>query len=83
MQLAVCYSPFQDCQTPGLAVWQDLGSPVDFVAVHWTPSPFEQFEPTPAPRDRNERVCYLITDDPRGMYLQCSGKEARSRPLSR
>lgn len=82
MQLFVCYSTYDGCQQAG-GVWQPLGNPVQFVAVHWTPSPFEQFEPTPAPRDRNERVCYLITDDPRGMYLQCSGKEARGRPLSR
>jgi hypothetical protein len=78
----VCYSDYNACQQPG-GNWQELGS-TQFTAIHWTPTPSANAaEPDPTPRDSSGRLCYLITDDPRGLYLSCSGAKLRSRLLPR
>jgi hypothetical protein len=83
MRFFVCYSDFNACQQPG-GNWQQLGGDVQFTAIHWTPTPsVNAAEPDDAPRDSSGRLCYLITDDPRGMYLSCSGPKLRSRLLHR
>jgi hypothetical protein len=83
LQFYVCYSDFSACQQPG-GNWQQLGSNVQFTTIHWTPTPsFGQTAPTQAAAAFQGRLCYLITDDPRGLYLQCSGPRLHSRPLER
>jgi hypothetical protein len=74
--LYVCYSPFAECLAPG-GHWVALSAPVPFVMVHWTPSaPLEGEQATPEPEPSN--ACYLITDDPAGIYLKCDGKQTKS-----
>jgi hypothetical protein len=80
----VCYSTFTACQQPG-GVWQALSGPVSFTAIDWTPQPDQGVAPTPAPYVSADYgpVCYLITDDPAGIYLSCPKAEAQHRPLAR
>jgi len=81
--LYVCYSPFSACLVPGGA-WASISAAVPFNMIHWTPSaPLTdgQVEPTAVP-DKGP-VCYLITDDPAGIYLKCSGKQMKSMPHRR
>lgn len=66
LSMYVCYSSFSGCQTAG-GVWQQLGQTQNIVAIDWTPQPGIVGQATPAPTE----PCRLITDDPRGIYLQC------------
>lgn len=84
MYFMVCYSTYTGCQQGG-AVWAQLAGPVNFQAIHWTPSPDEVTEPAPEPEYSAEYgpICYLITDPQDGTYLSCPKPEAKHRPLLR
>jgi hypothetical protein len=83
LQYFVCYSSYAACQQPG-GNWQQLGSSLQFTTIHWTPTPGGQGAETDGtPSDASGRLCFLITDNPRGLYLQCAGPRLHSRPLSR
>jgi hypothetical protein len=83
--LYVCYSPYSDCLAPG-GHWAAVSGAVPFTMIHWTPTPSAvtdggQIEPTPKPF--GGQICYLITDDPAGIYLKCDGKQTKSLPRLR
>ncbi len=81
--LFVCYSPYSACLAPG-GNWAAVSGAVPFTMVHWTqsaPQSDSQVEATPEPF--GGKVCYLITDDPRGIYLKCNGKQTKSFQHSR
>jgi hypothetical protein len=81
--LFVCYSPFSDCLAPG-GNWVGISGAVPFTMIHWTPSAHldgEPAEPTMTPSD--EPICYLITDDPAGIYLDCEGNVSEGMAHSR
>jgi hypothetical protein len=83
LRLFVCYSAFADCLQPG-GVWAELAGPVPFTAVHWTPTPTlagaGDAEPDEVvPSDDGRPVCYLVTDDPGGIYLNCQRAKMRMR----
>jgi hypothetical protein len=87
-RLYVCYSNFNACLQPG-GNWVALGNPVGFTLINWTPTPMlDVVGPTPTSefdsqvRD-NRPECYLITDDPAGIYLSCVRPEAKYRHLGR
>jgi hypothetical protein len=62
-----CYSNFWACQEPG-GDWHLLDQ-VSFNTIHWTPQAVSAAAaPTPGPRTG----CYLVTNDPKGIYLDCS-----------
>ena len=67
----VCLSPFSAC-TSGNGDWRQIGSPVTFDAIQWTPQApgMSLFEET------RRAGCYLSTTDPSHIYLSCppSGK---------
>ena len=78
--LYVCYSPFSACLAPG-GNWAGISDGVPFTMVHWTPPPpgisgQDEFAPTGDP------ICYLVTDDPEGIYLDCDKNSAEGMPRS-
>ena len=80
----VCYSTFNACLAPG-SNWAVLGS-IQFTAINWTPTPPSvqsgtEIAPTPTTPASTGPVCYLITDDPRGMYLNCNTPHLKERQL--
>lgn len=85
----VCYSNFYDCQNPNAHPnWAQL-SVVQFTAINWTQSApsgtavSQTPSPTPSASETNQPVCYLITNDPRGIYLSCDTPHLKERQLLR
>jgi hypothetical protein len=80
----VCYSTFNACLSPG-SNWAVLGS-IQFTAINWTPTPPSgpsgtEIAPTPTTPPSTGPVCFLITNDPRGMYLNCNTPHLKERQL--
>jgi hypothetical protein len=75
----VCYSDFNTCQKPG-GNWAQLGV-IQFVAVNWTPSAPSGTAVASTPQAPAGPECYLVTDDPRGIYLNCNVSHLKERQL--
>lgn len=83
----VCYSTYSACQNPG-GNWQLLSGPVTFNAINWTPTPsINQVQgATATPDNRADFTgpqCYLITDNPAGIYLSCARPQSQHRVAPR
>ncbi len=77
----VCYSSFNVCtQKGGGGIWAQLGV-IQFTAINWTPSAPVATEAAPTPQAPTGPVCYLITDDPGGIYLDCNIAHLKERQL--
>ncbi len=82
----VCYSNFNVCtQSGGAGDWEQLGS-IQFTAINWTPTPPSiqsgtEIAPTPTTPPSTGPLCYLITNDPRGIYLNCNTPQLKERQL--
>lgn len=75
----VCYSDYNACQKAG-GNWAQLGV-IQFTAVNWTPSAPSGTQAAPTPQAPTGPECYLITDDPRGIYLNCNVSHLKERLL--
>jgi hypothetical protein len=69
----VCYSNYNDCQNGNAHPnWAQLGV-IQFTAINWTPgAPSGAATPTPEVAAPTGPECYLITNDPRGTWLDCN-----------
>lgn len=75
----VCYSDFNACQKAG-SNWAQLGV-IQFTAINWTPGAPSGTETAPTPESQTGPACYLITDDPAGIYLNCNTSHLKERQL--
>lgn len=77
----VCYSNFNVCtQKGGGGDWEQLGV-IQFIAVNWTPPAPAATVVAPTPQAPTGPVCYLVTDDPGGIYLNCNTPRLKERQL--
>jgi hypothetical protein len=73
LAMYICLSSYSACQQPG-GDWRQIGLPQVITAIDWTPTPPPQgaeAQATPTPSASAAQACYLITHDPRGVYLSC------------
>jgi len=72
LAMYICLSSYSACQQPGVGDWRQIGQPQIITAIDWTPTPPPQgVQPRATATASAATACYLITNDPRGVYLSC------------